>query len=381
MQSVASIVRAAALGAVCVASLGVGSLAQAQPWTPVAFGPLGGLPGGQYFTSVTDISRDGNTFVGVTNTGQQIWRTPTQDYTVPGDTIRALTPDGLSAVGGTAGQNPKRFDIANAVGNSIAPTTLTWPGGPVAFGAAYATNADVSAFSVVSPRTAVITQTGGYRTAQSVFQAVNIAGVGGAHRGMAADAPIMVVLGSLPGNPTNGYRWNYQTDALSPLNLPAGASTLSVSTLPGSVSADGGRVVGFAMNLPHWWDQTGAPHAVEMLPGAVTGSLLTINDTGTLAGGLMGYTGGLGNRAIITDLATGAVINLHDAYSAAGLLPQGWILRFTHHISADGSRIFCVAQAADGTTRMVDLQGNYVPTPGALAVLAGGLLSMSRRRR
>lgn len=379
MQSVALFVRAAAVGAVCV-----GSLAQAQTWNPIAFGPLGGLSGGRYFTSVTDISRDGTTFVGTTNTSQQIWRTPTQDYTITGGGIFALTPNGTTAVGGEFGQTPKRFDVSNAVGSSIAATTLTWPGGPVAFGAAYGTNADVSAFAVLQPRTALITPTGGYRTAQSVFQALNIAGTAGGYRGMAADAPVMVVLGSLPGNPTNGYRWNYQTDAISPLNLPAGGSTLSVSTFPGSVSADGGRVVGYAnisASLPYWWDEAGTPHAVEMLPGTVLGGLQTINDPGTLAGGNMAFPLGVGNHAILTDLATGEVIDLHAAYSQAGLLPTGWILRSTHHISADGSRIYCVAQAPDGTTRAVVLEGSYVPTPGALAIFAGGLLSMSRRRR
>lgn len=378
-MQVSMLVRAASAGAMCL-----GSLAHAQTWTPLAFGPLGGLSGGQYFTSVTDISRDGTTFVGVTNTSQQVWRTPTQDYTLTGGGIFALTPSGTTAVGGASGQNPKRFDISNAVGSTIAATTLTWPGGPVAYGAAYGTNADVSAFAVVAPRTAVITPTGGYRTAQSVFQAVNIAGSAGAYRGMAADAPIMVVLGSLPGNPTNGYRWNYQTDALSPLNLPAGGSTMTVSTLPGSVSADGGRVVGYAnlsTSLPYWWDETGMPHPVEMLPGTVLGGLQTINDPGTLAGGNMAYTLGVGNHAILTDLATGEVIDLHNAYSQAGFLPTGWILRSTHHISADGSRIFCAAQAPDGTTRMVVLEGAYLPTPGTLAALAGGFVAMSRRRR
>lgn len=374
MSRLALFVRAAAVGAVCV-----GSLAQAQSWNALAFGPLGGLPGGQYFTSVTDISRDGTTFVGVTNTFQQVWRTPTQDYTMSGGSIFSITPNGLSAVGGLSGQTPKRWDIANATGNSIA----AMPVSAVAYGPVYGSNSSMTAFAFPSP-TSILTA-GVRTTAQSVFTANNIGATAGAYRGVAADAPVMALLGAIPGNPTNGYRWNYQTNALTPLNLPAGGSSLSFSTLAGSISADGGRVVGYvnvgAPLLPYWWDEAGMPHAVDLLPGSINGSMLTINDPGTLAGGHLSFTGGLGNRAILTDLATGEVINLHDAYSTSGLLPAGWILRTTHHISADGSRIFCVAQAPDGTSRMVELQGSYLPTPGAFVVLAGGLLSMSRRRR
>lgn len=381
MQSVAKILRCASVGAVCVTAMA----AQAQSWTPLAFGPLGGLPSGQYFTSVADISRDGRTFVGVTNTAQQIWRTPTQDYAISGGTVFSITPSGLSAVGGTSGQNPKRWDISGAIGSSVAAVNINWPGGPIAYGAAYSSNADMTAFAVVAPNTGLITTTGGYTSAQSVFQAVTLGASAGAFRGMAADAPIMAVLGSIPGNTANAYRWNYQTNTLSPLAVPAGASHMSLSTLAGSITGDGARVVGTATfgvaSLPYWWDQSGTPHPVEMIGGAVTGSLLTINHVGTLAGGHLSYSGGLGNRAIITDLATGDVINLHNAYSQAGLLPTGWILRTTHHISEDGSRIFCLAQAPDGTTRVVALDGSHVPTPGALAVLAGGVLVTARRRR
>lgn len=373
MQSVA--LRVASLGVLCIGAAGV----QAQTWTPLAFGPLGGLPGGAYFTSVTDISRDGRTFVGTTNSFQQVWRTPSQDYTMTGGSILSITPNGLSAVGGLDGQTPKRWDVSNAVGSSIAPTAIS----PVAYGTAYGSNSSMTAFAFPVP---VSILTGGVRTtAQSVFQAANIGASAGAYRGMASDAPVMAVLGFVPGNPTNGYRWNYQTNAISPLNLPAGGSSLSVSTLAGSISADGGRVVGYVSvgvpTMPYWWDEAGAPHAVTLLQGSFNGSLLTINYGGTLAGGLMGFTGGLGNRAIITDLATGQVINLHDVYSQAGLLPTGWILRATHHISDDGARVYCVAEAPGGVTRMVMLEGNYLPTPGAMVTLAGGLLSMSRRRR
>lgn len=373
MSSVALFVRAAAVGAVCV-----GSLAQAQTWTPVAFGPLGGLPGGQYFTSVADISRDGQTFVGSTNTGQQIWRTPTRDYTMTGGSILSISPNGLSAVGGNlTTQPPRRWDIANAVGSSIAHTDIV----SVNYGPAYAANSAMTVFSLPTP-TSILT--GGVRTtAQSVFQSVN--GTAGAYRGLASDAPIMNVLGVLPNNPTNAYRWNYQTNELLPLALPAGASSISLSTLPGSITADGRRSVGYysasAPVLPGWWDESGAAHTVTLLAGSVSGNLVTINYNGTLAGGLMGFTGGLGNRAILTDLATGEVINLDTAYRDAGYLPAGWILRGTQHISEDGSRIYCVAEAPGGVTRVVVLEGTYLPTPGALAVFAGGLLSMSRRRR
>jgi len=376
MQCVAKCVRAAAVAAVSVSAIS----AQAQTWTPLAFGPLGGLPGGQYFTSVADISRDGRTFVGTTNLFQQIWRTPAQDYTMTGGSIFSISPSGLSAVGGNqANQPPRRWDIANAVGSSIAHTDI----GSINYGPAYAANSAMTAFALPTP-TSILT--GGVRTtAQSVFQAANIGASAGAYRGLASDAPIMNVLGFIPGNPTNAYRWNYQTNNLQPLALPAGASSISLSTLPGSITGDGGRSVGYysasSPILPGWWDESGAAHPVTLLSGSVAGNLLTINYNGTLAGGLMGFTGGVGNRAILTDLATGEVINLDTAYRNAGYLPTGWILRATHHISEDGSRIFCVAEAPDGTSRVVLLEGSYLPTPGALAVFASGLLSMSRRRR
>jgi len=354
-------------------------------WDPIQFGPLGGLSGGAYWTSVADISGDGMSFVGGTSLGQVLLRTPGIDYTltVPsGSSPFGLSRDGQVVVGGTT-TTPQRWSISSAVGSTIAPQTITWPGGGSIGGPVYGTNANGTHYGLPSP-TAVITPSG-LQGASAAFLAMSPAGTAGAYRGIAADAPIMVVLGSFPGNPTNTYRWNYASNTVQALNMPAGASHIDAGAVGASMSGNAARLGGTAniggINQPYWWDAAGNPHAVPALPGAIFGTLNAMNYTGTLGGGSM-WISGQGNRAMLHALDGGQVWNLHNVYSTAGLLPAGWTLVSTRHISDDGTRIICLATAPDGSNRMVQLTGSFVPTPGSAMLLgAGGLLALRRRRR
>lgn len=358
------------------------SIAAAQTWDPHAFGPLGGLPANQYFSRVVDISGDGFTFVGQTNLGTIIYRTPGIDYSMSGiGGAFALARNGQTAVGGLSGQAPQRWDIANAVGSSIASQTITWPGGPQNIGPAYNANSNATAFGMASP-TSVITSSG-LTSANSVFQSMG--GSAGAYRGIAADAPIMVVLATLPGNPTNAYRWNFSNDLVEPLNMPAGASSIEAGSVGGSVSGDASRVGGYAVlgtvSRPCWWDADGAPHLVPLFGTALGGAMTAMNYTGTLGGGSM-LVPGQGNRAFLAALDSDTVYDLNAVYSSAGLLPAGWTLLTTQHISDDGSRIFCLATAPDGSNRIVLLEGDFTaPAPAAGGLLALAGLFASRRRR
>lgn len=369
-----------------------GSVLGSVTYTPLAFGPLGTTTPGQYFTNIQDISADGRSFIGVLNNSTVLFRTPGGDYNLTGTgTGFALSPDGLIVAGGQAGSNPQRWDLANATGNSIASTTITWPGGPVAWGAAYATNSTGSDFVVLTPRADVITPTGRV-SVLAAFQAHDIGASPGAFRALAPEAPVMALLGAMPSSTTNAYRWNYQSGELNPLQLPAGAQDYGISlgglgSALGVISYDG-SIVGGAANFgsllrPFWWDADGVPHEVDLLPGAVAGSIQSLNYTGTIAGGQMTIPG-VGNRAFAVALATGELFDLTQIYSDAGLLPDDWVLTHTRHISDDGSLIFSQALAPDGTTRTVVLEGRILipePSGATLAVTAAGLLICRRRRR
>jgi len=371
----------AAAGTLCL----LASTATAQAWDPIAFGPLGaGLPNGQYFSSVIDISGDGLTFVGGTNLGQGILRTPGQDYTLTitgGLSPFAISRNGQTVSGGVTGQTPRRWDLSNASGNTIASTAVFVPPGTFPSGPAYNVNHNGTHFAMPTP-TMVLTPSA-LHVASQFF--LSQGGSAGAYRGLASNAPVMIVLGNMPGNNTNAYRWNYQAGTLAPLNMPAGATGVDAGGVGGSLSADGLRTGGSAtiggVSQPYWWDEQGTPHAVTRLAGSVFGSLNAMNYTGTLGGGSM-FLSGQGNRAFLYELNTGVVYNLDQIYRAAGLLPTGWTLIATRHISDDGSRVFCTATAPDGSTRAILLEGSYIPAPGTLGLAAlAGLVATRRRRR
>lgn len=353
--------------------------------TPLAFGPLGGTAPGSYFTFVNDISADGTTFAGLLNTGGQILRTPTADYSVQGTgAIFRLNPAGDVGVGGQSGQNPQRWDVASAGTSSITSTDITWPGGPLALGPAYATNRDATVFNTLAFGVNLITPDG--RTpANDAFRAVNPEAFAGAWRGLSPDAPIVTLLGFIPGNNTNAYRWNYQTDEIQPLEVPLGATSVSPNA-ENSVTYDGSITVGTVFiggNKPYWWDAEGNAHAVPVLGDRPTASVNTVNYSGTMLGGGVNF-GSIngGNFAYAYSIVTGELYDLNEIYSDAGILPDGWQLTFTQHISDDGSKIFCSALAPDGTTRIVQLDADFfIPSPGTATLLGAAGLVAARRRR
>ncbi len=383
-----SFVSVALLSAFACAGTALGSVT----YTPLAFGPLGTATPGQYFTRIQDISADGRSFIGVLNNNAVVFRTPGGDYSLTGTgTGFALSPGGQVVAGGQAGSNPQRWDLSNAVGNSIASTTITWPGGPIAWGPAYATNSSGSDFVVLTPRADVITPSGRV-SVLSAFQAYDIEASPGAYRALAPNAPVMALQGSAPSSTTASYRWNYETGEVSPLQLPAGAEAYGTSlgglgSALGVISYDGSIVGGGArfgtLLRPFWWDADGVAHEVGLLPGAVAGSIQSLNYTGTIAGGQMTIPGAGSSRAFAVALATGELFDLTQIYSDAGLLPDGWVLTHTQHISDDGSLIYGQALAPDGSTRMVALEGRvFIPEPAALTLaLAGAALLTGRRRR
>lgn len=354
-------------------------------YTPLAFGPLGSTSPGTFYTSTTDISADGRSVLAVLNTGAQRFITPGTTYTLTGTGAASeLAADGQTLVGGQAGANPQRWRLGAAVGSNIASENFPWPGGPIAFGGAIGTNGNGTVAALTSPGVSVVGPFGRI-TAQSVFTAIDIGASAGAYRGMAASAPVMGILGSIPGNPTNAYRWNYSTGTLSPLALPAGASSMGITTGGSALSADASIVAGaatFGINtLPYWWDAAGVGHAVPLLPTSTLANTTCVNGSGTLVGGGAFFPLSV-RHAYILSVADQRVYDLHVVASAAGLVPTGWTLTQTQCISDDGSRIFCLATAADGSTRAIVLDGTYnVPGPGAAALLGLGGLVASRRRR
>lgn len=363
----------------------VGLTASAQTFTPLAFGPLGTAPGGTYYTNTSDISSDGRYVLATLNTGEQRYITPTGTYTLSGTGGPiAISADGQMLVGGQTNSNPQRWRLSAVANNNIVSENITWPGGPVAFGPAYGVQGGGNVAAIVGVGVSVVGPFGRV-TAQSAFTAIDPFGTAGAFRGLAADVPVMAILGSLAGNPTNGYRWNFSTGAVTPLTMPAGGTSISPVGNGSGISNDAGIIVGTAnigtASRPYYWDASGTPVAIPTLAGSIISSALSVNGSGTLIGGAANFPLSV-RHAYLYSIATGQTIDLHNAFSDAGLLPTGWTLTATQHISDDGSRIFCLATAPDGTTRSVLLGTNLnVPTPGATALLGlGGVLATRRRR-
>ncbi|MBL0870805.1 MAG: hypothetical protein IBJ18_09550 [Phycisphaerales bacterium] len=372
------------LPAAIAAALSSVALAQST-YTPLAFGPLGSAPAGTFYTATLDISGDGTFVLATLNNGSQRYLTPAGTLTLSGTGFaNALSNDGQTVLGGQSGSNPQRWQYADRAANNIASENITWPGGPVAFGPAYGSNNDASVSALLSPGVSVVGPFGRI-TAQSAFQAVNINASAGAYRGMAANVPVMGILGSIPGNPTNAYRWNYSTGALTPLTMPGSSTSLSISTGASNLSGDAGVIVGGAttgpLTLPYWWDAAGTPNAIPLLPGAVTMNAITTNVTGTLIGG-GGFVAPGVAHGYIYSIADNRLYDMHNVFSAAGILPAGWTLTNVQHISDDGSRIFAQVIDNTGAGRAVLLSGTYsIPTPGALGVLGLAGVLASRRRR
>ncbi len=370
--------------AIAAAALSSVSLAQST-YSPLAFGPLGAAPAGTFYTSTIDISADGTFILATLNNGNQRYITPAGTLTLSGTGAAvSLSGDGQTVLGGQFGSNPQRWQYADRAANNIASENITWPGGPVAFGPAYGSNNDASVSALLSPTVSVVGPFGRI-TAQSAFQAVSPAGSAGAYRGIAANVPIVGILGTLPGNPTNAYQWNYQTGVLTPLTLPAGASSLNMTTNATNLSGDASVIVGGAtfgtVTRPYWWDAAGNANAIPIAPGAVLMNAVTTNLTGTLIGGSTSLGGGV-NHGYIFSRLDGTYYDLHTIYSTAGILPAGWTLTNVQHINDDGSRIFAQVIDNTGAARAVVLSGTYsIPAPSALGVLGLAGVVAARRRR
>lgn len=358
-----------------------GAAAQSS-YTPLAFGPIGPAPAGQVYNSTLSISHDGLSVLATTNTGERRYVTATSSYTLTGTgTAFSMTPDGQTLVGGQSGSNPQRWRLSNLASNNIVSETITWPGGPLALGPAYGTSSDNSVSVVLQPSVSVV---GSFGRVQS--SSIFVGGTAGAYRDTASNAPVIGMQGFMPGNTTFSYRWNYLTNVLVPNNMPAGATSVSLSTTTTTLSADGSIAVGsvsFGTSVRgYWWDAAGTPRAVPLLPGASGASAVTVNPEGTLIGGSMNVAPGV-SHAYIVSLADNTIFNLHQIYSAAGILPTGWTLVTTQHISTDGTRIFCLATDTTGAARTMVVDGSFtVPTPGAAAMLSfAGAAALRRRRR
>ena len=376
--------------AVMAASLFVsasGSLAS-QIYTPLTFGPLTAPGGNLYYTEVYDITPDGQSYVGLVNNNTARWVNNGTTYTMstPGAAI-GISANGQVAVGGVAG-NQRLWNINDAVGSNIPNTQLQLPPNTFVNGLVYGTNSDATAFNMVGIGGAIVVHNGQTFRPTDVLEAAALGGFAGANRGMAQYAPIITVMGNVPGINANAFRVNYETGAFDALLAPAGATSTSVGGgASGSQLSGDASIVGGSANIPSigpgtrpiYWDADGIPHLIPGVGGRIFGSMNAANYTGTLLGGGMTGAGIPQANAVLYDIATDTTLNLNEVF--ADIIPTGWILTFTLHISDDGSRIFTRALAPDGSSRVVMLEGNYVPSSGGFALLAMGGLAATRRRR
>ncbi len=358
-----------------------------QVYTPLSFGPLTAPGGGLYYTEVYDITPDGESYVGLVNNFTARWVDNGTTYTMstPGAAI-GLSANGQVAVGGLSGDQ-RLWNINDAAGSNIPSTQLQLPPSTFVNGLLYGTNHDATAFNMVSNGQPVVVHDGQTFRPNDAFTAIDPQAFAGANRGMAQFAPVIVTLGFVPGVNANAFRVNYETSEVNPLFAPAGATSTSVgggasgAQLSGDASIVGGSAVfpgESTASQPIYWDASGTAHRIPGVGGRNFGRMNAANYTGTLLGGGL-FGGGLQNNAVLFDIATETTLNLNEVF--ADVIPTGWVLTFTLHISDDGSRIFTRALAPDGTARVVLLEGEYVPAPGAFGLLAMGGIAATRRRR
>ncbi|MFI4856006.1 MAG: hypothetical protein ACIAQF_13625 [Phycisphaerales bacterium JB065] len=384
--------RSLSAGAVVVFASAAGAgVVPGGTYTPLAFGPLVDPGNGAYYTNIYDISADGNSYIGILSDGRAAYVYEGDLFIQSGGSAAfAMTPDGSMAVGGGPGGPPMQWAAADAVNGSIAGALYDNPHAGAAGSFAYGVNHDGTVLNIIQGgvSSAVLTPTG-IRHASSAFQAQYPAGAfAGANRGIAVDAPIQVVLGYSAGvNPTNAYRWNYETNEVTPLNLPAGGTNATVGggATSSNISADGSIVGGAvrvpsmsALDMPAYWDASGEAHIVPGVDGRIWGTMNAVNYTGTFGGGNL-FGAGLPNHAFLYDFANDITYDLNDLF--AEVIPDGWVLTHTTDISDDASKIFARALAPDGTARFVELTGMPIPAPGAVALLGIAGIGAARRRR
>ncbi|MEM1423194.1 MAG: hypothetical protein AAGH64_04235 [Planctomycetota bacterium] len=382
---------------VCAAVLAAGACAPAQAsYTGLVFGALVDPSDGSFFTQVYDISADGSSYVGLTNTfvPRLVSDGAIFNLSGPGGAL-AISGDGLIAAGGVNSfELPRRWQLADAVGQNIpggafpVPASPSVPDGvPFGGGQAFTLNTTGTTANIVdaSGGTWVITPDTVYDVRRG-FADIEPDASFGANRGMATDAPIFVGLAQIPSQGFGPTRYNYVTGEAEILALPEGADRARTNTQGNQISADGSVVGGSfvfpsesAIEQPGYWDADGNAVRIPALGDRIWGDARAVDPTGNfLGGGLSGV--GLQDRAFLHNRFTGETVDLNEVF--ADILPEGWILFETLHIGENASRLFVSALAPDGTGRVVELQGEaIIPAPGAFALLLGSAGVISRRRR
>ncbi|MCR9218084.1 MAG: PEP-CTERM sorting domain-containing protein [bacterium] len=359
-------------------------------YTPLAFGPLVDPGNGAYYTQVYDISADGSSYVGILSDGRAAYVYQGDLFIqTGGSAAAAITPDGSMAVGGPAGGPPMQWLAADASNGNIAGTVYDSPHAGSAGSFAYGVNRDGTVLNIVQGgvSSAVLTPSGIRRANDAFIAQFPTGAFAGANRGIAVDAPVQVVLGNSQGvYTTNAFRWNYETDDVSPLNIPAGGTSVTVggSASSSNISYDGSIVGGAArvpsiapLDVPIYWDASGEAHVIPGVGGRLMGTMNAVNYTGTFGGGNL-FGAGLPNHAFLYDFANDITYDLNDLF--AEVIPDGWLLTHTTDISDDGSKIFARALAPDGTARFVELTG-VVPAPATAILLGLAGVGAARRRR
>lgn len=380
-------------GAVVVVAAAGGASAGVVPgvsYTPLAFGPLVDPGNGAYYTQIYDISADGNSYVGLLSDGRAayVYQGELLIQTGSGGAL-AITPDGTMAFGGPAGGAPVQWSVGDAVGSTIPGAVYSNPFSGSAGSLAYGVNRDGTVLNIVQNglSSAVLTPTGIRRANDAFVDQFPVGAFAGVNRGIAVDAPIQVVAGNTQGvYNTTAFRWNYETDAISPLNLPAGGTSVTMGggasssniSYDGSIIGGAARVPSIApLDVPIYWDASGEAHVIPGVGGRVMGTMNAVNYTGTFGGGNL-FGAGLSNHAFLYDFANDMTYDLNVLF--ADLIPDGWVLTHTTDISDDGSKIFARALAPDGTARFVELTG-IVPAPGTALLLGLAGIGAARRRR
>ena len=382
---------------VCAMMLMLGAAAPSDAsYTGLVFGSLADPGDGSYYTQVYDISADGTSYVGLTNNAIPRYVSGGVVYDQTGSgAARAISGDGLIAAGGVNNSTmPQRWLLSDAVGSDIAgggfpvPASPSVPDGRIFPGGRVNTlNSTGTVANIIGPTagTWVITPDTVYDI-RNAFADIEPGANFGANRGMATEAPILVGLSSIPSEGFGPTRYNYLTGEAEILPLPAGANQARTETQGNQISADGTVIGGSfvfpgesTLEQPGYWDRDGSVVRVPALGDRVWGDVSSVDANGNfMGGGLFGP--GLQEEAFLYNSFTGETVNLNEVF--ADVLPDGWRLIATKHISDDGSRLFVRAQAPDGSFRLVGLEGEAViPAPGAFALLLGGAGMMSRRRR
>ena len=363
--------------------------------TPLVFGPLDDPGDGSYFTQVYDISADGRSYVGLTNNNVPRYVANGTVYNQTGmGAALAIAGNGMIAGGGTnTSGTPQRWQLADAAGSNIAGAGFPLPAGPSVpdgrlfpGGQIYGLNRTGTIANVIGPTsgTWVVTPDTIYDI-RTAFADIEVGASYGANRGMATNAPILVGLVNIPSQGFGPARYNYETGEAELLTVPAGATSAATDSTGWQISADGNTVGGSftfpaesPLAQPGFWDADGNVHRVPGIDGRIWGDVKAVDASGNfMGGGLFGP--GLQREAYFYNRLTNESVNLNDVF--ADLLPDGWLLIETQHISNDGSRLFVRAQAPDGSFRIVGLDGDAVPTPGTATLLAlAGAASLRRRR-